>query len=127
MNLIQGSIMGRKEKMPEYPSISKGEDTPVVQEIAECGYKIAQLSDVGYLYLYQYTGKNTWDVVHHSKIVNFKHKSLDELVEYQDELRAAFLDFDEESFAFAFDELSLPTRDGTLMLFSERDSDSPKN
>jgi len=117
MNLIQGSIMGLKELMPAYQAIDKGEDTPVVQEIERQKYRIAELSGAGYLYLYQYTGKNTWDAIHHSKISSLKHKNLAELEQHKEILQAAFLDFNEDSFSFSLNDITMPTRDGTFHLF----------
>jgi len=109
--------MGLKELMPAYQAIDKGEDTPVVQEIERQKYRIAELSGAGYLYLYQYTGKNTWDAIHHSKISSLKHKNLAELEQHKEILQAAFLDFNEDSFSFSLNDITMPTRDGTFHLF----------
>jgi hypothetical protein len=57
----EGSFVCRKSKVPAYPSLGKGEDTPVIEAIATGKYLWL---DYPRLYIYIYHGKNTWDVSH---------------------------------------------------------------
>ncbi|MCZ7600739.1 MAG: glycosyltransferase family 2 protein [Gammaproteobacteria bacterium] len=72
MNLIQGTIMGRRELMPRYPALTRGEDTTLLEELHRQGAKLAGLAGRGYLYIYVFTGKNSWEFVHHGAISNYK-------------------------------------------------------
>ena len=73
MNLIQGTLMGNKYLLGRYPALKRGEDTPVVMDLIRRGHKVAALGDVGWLYIYVYTGKNVWDREHHAAISRWKH------------------------------------------------------
>lgn len=79
MNLIQGTLMGRRAMMPAYPSLSLGEDTPVLQALHRRGVKLAALDGHGYLYIYTYSGKNAWDLAHHAAISQWKRLRGDRL------------------------------------------------
>lgn len=72
MNLIQGTLLGRRDMMPAYPELARGEDTPVLQELHRRGARLAALESRGYLYIYTYSGKNAWDLAHHGAISNWK-------------------------------------------------------
>lgn len=119
MNLIQGSIMARKALMPSYPSLDKGEDTPVIIEIAKSNTKIATLADKGYLYLYQYTGKNTWNAMHHCKISLLKQVGRAKIEENLEEIRNSLIDYGEDSFGFPLSDITMPTQGGAIRLFDE--------
>lgn len=60
--LWEGSLMCRKADMPEYPSLHRGEDTPVIEQL-EAADKIASL-DRPDLYVYAFHGGNTWHSLH---------------------------------------------------------------
>lgn len=72
MNLIQGTLMGRRETMPGYPPLYRGEDTPVLQALYRQGAKLSGMSGYGYLYIYTYSGKNAWGLAHHGAISHWK-------------------------------------------------------
>jgi len=72
MNLIQGTIMGRKSALTRYPSLDRGEDTSVTINLVEQGFKVTTLENVGYLYIYVYDGKNVWGEDHHIAISQMK-------------------------------------------------------
>jgi mannosyltransferase OCH1-like enzyme/glycosyltransferase involved in cell wall biosynthesis len=57
----EGSFICRKSKMPAYPSLRKGEDTPVIEQIAAGRYLWL---DYPQLYIYIFHGKNTFDAIH---------------------------------------------------------------
>lgn len=72
LNFVQGSVLARRDLLPSYPGIVRGEDTPVCWQIvrgAENGdYKIARLRGAGWSYVYRHHGKNAWDEPHHRAI-----------------------------------------------------------
>lgn len=61
----ESSFVCRKSKVPDYPILGKGEDTPVIEEIAKGKYLWL---DYPRLYVYVYHGKNTWDTSHFDAI-----------------------------------------------------------
>lgn len=72
MNLIQGTLMGRRDMLTDYPALDRGEDTAVLQALSGQGARLVALSGFGYLYIYVYSGKNTWDLAHHGAISAWK-------------------------------------------------------
>jgi glycosyltransferase involved in cell wall biosynthesis len=66
-----GSIMfkaGLGLSYPETgPQSEKGEDEVFQRELAK-RYKTALLRECGYLYVYAFHGRNTWDLNHHSRL-----------------------------------------------------------
>jgi glycosyltransferase involved in cell wall biosynthesis len=58
----EGSMLARKSCMVNYPSLPKGEDTEVIQQLIS-QHPLA-LVDWPELYVYTVTGKNTWDSAH---------------------------------------------------------------
>lgn len=73
MNLIQGTLLGEKSLMGQYPALAKGEDTPLVMDLVRRKNKIAALGGMGWIYIYAYTGKNVWEKEHHEAISRWKH------------------------------------------------------
>ena len=71
-NLIQGTILGRRELVGNYPERSRGEDTELVFRLVHEGCKIAPLSHHGWMYIYIYNGRNAWDLDHHKAISRWK-------------------------------------------------------
>ena len=78
-NLIQGTLMGKKELLGQYPDLARGEDTELVFRLIEEGHEIASLSDMAWLYLYIYHGSNAWNSDHHKAISNFKRLKFSKL------------------------------------------------
>ena len=58
----EGSFLCRKSSLPPYPEFARGEDTPVVEQIARTGR--AALLDCPHLYTYVFHGDNTFDDEH---------------------------------------------------------------
>lgn len=68
LNFIQGTLMGRREKMPAYPDLALGEDTGACLEILRAGHKICRLRNQGWCYIYVHHGANAWSGEHHRAI-----------------------------------------------------------
>lgn len=58
----EGSLMCCKADMPGYPSLHRGEDTPVIEQL-EAANKLVAL-DRPDLYVYSFHGGNTWHSLH---------------------------------------------------------------
>jgi glycosyltransferase involved in cell wall biosynthesis len=77
MNLIQGSILARRDILPPYPNLPRGEDTlqthALLWSAATNGFRIARLRGAGWCYTYTFHGGNVWEVEHHRAISAAKH------------------------------------------------------
>jgi len=68
LDVVQGTLLGRTDKLPAYPALGRGEDTAVVRELVALGHRVTRLHEHGYLYAYVFDGGNVWDYGHHSAI-----------------------------------------------------------
>ena len=109
MNLIQGTIMGRKDRLGRYPDLPRGEDTPVIVDIARRKLKVATLERRGYLYIYTYNGKNAWDAGHHEAISAWKRMRRGRLERHLPELTRYL-----SGYEFDFDVVKMPHDNGTV-------------
>jgi glycosyltransferase involved in cell wall biosynthesis len=72
MNLIQGTLFGRRDRIGSYPDLARGEDTPVMLDLVRRGCRIAALAEHAWLYVYVFHGTNAWDFRHHAAIALWK-------------------------------------------------------
>jgi len=121
MNLIQGTLLGRRALMPAYPALARGEDTPLLRELFRQGARLTALVDHGYLYIYTYSGKNAWDLRHHGAISSWKRLRRERLEarhdllahylkDYDLPLRQARFTHDEGALVVSLDRTGQPTR-----------------
>ena len=91
MNIIQGSILARRDILPPYPDIACGEDTlqthALLRAAAETGFGIARLRGAGWCYIYTFHGTNVWEETHHRAISALKHMVAARLLPRLRELR----------------------------------------
>lgn len=73
LNFIQGSLLGRRALMPQYPELRRGEDTVLCQDILRAGHRIARLRGQGWCYVYVYHGLNVFEAAHHAAITRAKN------------------------------------------------------
>lgn len=64
----EGSVLAKKSKLPAYPELRRGEDTPAIRKLI-ANSKVIHL-DQPSLYLYCVHGKNTWDNRHFESMWN---------------------------------------------------------
>ena len=72
LNVVQGSLLGRRACMPRYAELARGEDTDVLLKILRQGSAIARVRDAGWSSIYVYHGANTFDGAHHAAIARAK-------------------------------------------------------
>jgi len=94
MNLVQGTMLVRKEGLPRYRSLARGEDTSLALELMRSGRRIARLRDHGWAYVYTYHGGNVWDEGHHLAISRLKHLRPARLWAREAKLRARLAEYD---------------------------------
>ena len=77
MNVIQGTILARRDAMPPYPETARGEDTlqthALLRQAHLAGQSVARLRGKGWCYIYSYHGANVWNRDHHDAIAHTKH------------------------------------------------------
>jgi glycosyltransferase involved in cell wall biosynthesis len=72
MNVIQGTLLARRDAMPAYPELARGEDTGALLALLRARRKIARLAGVGWCYVYVHHGSNAWSLEHHAAISRAK-------------------------------------------------------
>jgi glycosyltransferase involved in cell wall biosynthesis len=87
--LIPGTLMCRLGAMPEYPALARGEDTVVKNRLCGAGARVAEVDGLGWLSIYAYHGKNTYDRTHHDRIHEVLAKPAAQVRDDQDLLAAA--------------------------------------
>jgi len=111
MSLIQGTMLGYRDRLGAYPDLARGEDTPVVKDLVRRGCRVARLEERGYLYIYVYNERNAWDVRHHADISAWKRMPKARLLEHEAELRAHLADY-----PLDVPFVMMPHDDGTLFI-----------
>jgi glycosyltransferase involved in cell wall biosynthesis len=67
-NVVQGSALVRRDAMPTYPPLSRGEDTALLHALVIANEPIVRVPDEPWLYCYSFHGGNTFDRAHHAAI-----------------------------------------------------------
>lgn len=93
LNFVQGTLLGRRDRMPRYPDAARGEDTDAVLQILRDGHRIARLHDAGWCYVYVYHGQNAWDEAHHAAIARAKGFGQVRLLQRERVLRARLAEY----------------------------------
>jgi glycosyltransferase involved in cell wall biosynthesis len=114
MNLVQGTLLGRRELMPAYPDLARGEDTGLVLGILQRGYGIARLRGAGWCYVYVCHGSNAWDVQHHVAISRAKAYRHAQLLQREGLLRRRLSEY-----ANGFGIVHMPHESGILAIAND--------
>lgn len=93
LNVVQGSLLGRRERMPRYAELSRGEDTDVLLKILRQGSAIARVRDAGWSSIYVYHGANTFDAAHHAAIARAKSLGYASLLQREQILRQRLTEY----------------------------------
>lgn len=93
LNFVQGSLLGRRDKLPRYPEVRRGEDTAVCLDILRAGHRLARLKDRGWCYTYVFHGSNTFERSHHTAIARLKSLSPARLLSRESLLRARLAEY----------------------------------
>jgi glycosyltransferase involved in cell wall biosynthesis len=86
-NVVQGTLFARRECMPRYRAIARGEDTSLLIEIFRRGDPIARVRDNGWCYVYVYHGANVFAAEHHHAISQTKRLRIAALMQREQRLR----------------------------------------
>jgi glycosyltransferase involved in cell wall biosynthesis len=94
LNLVQGTLLGSKTALGRYPSLARGEDTPLILDLLRRGRRITRLREHGYLYVYVFDGKNAWGYDHHATISAWKRFRGARLLSLEPMLRARLAEYE---------------------------------
>lgn len=68
LDFVAGTLLARREAVPRYPDAARGEDTALALAMLGTGHRIARIREQGYLYVYVFDGRNSFDHAHHAAI-----------------------------------------------------------
>ncbi|HTS24095.1 MAG TPA: glycosyltransferase family A protein [Casimicrobiaceae bacterium] len=68
LNFVPGTVLARRDALARYPDEPRGEDTGLVVAMLREGRSFARIRGQGYLYVYVYDGRNSFDQAHHAAI-----------------------------------------------------------
>jgi glycosyltransferase involved in cell wall biosynthesis len=94
LNFVPGTLFARREAMARYPEEPRGEDTGLVVAMLRAGRTFARVREHGYLYVYVFDGRNTFDQAHHAAISLYHRFRGDRLVRMESELRRHVAEYD---------------------------------
>lgn len=83
--VVENSLLAFKDTVPLYPQLPKGEDTEITNHYIERD-TCTTLVDIPYLFCTTYHGNNTWDVEHHTQIIQ-RYRSHKWMRQYSSEIQ----------------------------------------
>lgn len=66
LDVVQGTLVARRDRLPRYPTIARGEDSALAVALARGGAKVARVRGIGWSYVYRFHGGNAFDFAHHA-------------------------------------------------------------
>jgi glycosyltransferase involved in cell wall biosynthesis len=94
LDVVQGSAMVRRDVMPQYPDLRRGEDTALLNALIGSGQSIARVRDKPWLYCYTFHGGNTFLREHHANAVRANGLSPAAMMNIRVALDAALAQFE---------------------------------
>jgi glycosyltransferase involved in cell wall biosynthesis len=113
LDFVQGTIVARRERMPAYAPMRRGEDTALCREIVKSGATIARVRDAGWSYVYTYHGANAFAASHHRAIALAKQLSPARMLAREHLLRARLAAYDPP-----LPDVAVPCGDGVIAIQS---------
>lgn len=68
LNFVPGTLFARRDALARYPDRPRGEDTGLVLAMLRQGRTFARVREQGYLYIYVFDGRNSFDQAHHAAL-----------------------------------------------------------
>jgi glycosyltransferase involved in cell wall biosynthesis len=72
LDFVPGTLLARRDTLARYPDQPLGEDTGLVVAMLREGRTFARVREEGYLYVYIFNGRNSFDQAHHAAISLYK-------------------------------------------------------
>jgi hypothetical protein len=109
LDFAPGTLLARREALARYPDQPRGEDTGLVIAMLRQGRTFARVREQGYLYVYIFDGRNSFDHVHHAAISLYHRFRGARLLRLETPLRRHIAEYDPPLGAF-----SMPYTGGKL-------------
>jgi glycosyltransferase involved in cell wall biosynthesis len=109
LNFVPGTLLARRDAVARYPEEPRGEDTGMVAAMLRAGRTFARVRKQGYLYVYVFDGRNTFDQAHHAAISLFHRIDGIRLAQLEADLRRRIAEYDPPLGAF-----TMPHESGKL-------------
>jgi glycosyltransferase involved in cell wall biosynthesis len=93
LNFAPGTLFARRDALTRYPDERRGEDTALVVAMLRLGRRFARLREQGYLHVYVFDGRNTFDQAHHAAISLLRCFRAARLVRLEAVLRGRIAEF----------------------------------
>lgn len=93
LDVVPGTLLIKRSCMPEYPPLRRGEDTYLCHQLLKNGVLAQRVAGLGWTYVYQFHGKNTWSEAHHMAIAIDKSMNSARLVGKYGFLKNALSEF----------------------------------
>jgi glycosyltransferase involved in cell wall biosynthesis len=100
LNFVPGTLLARRDALARYPEAPRGEDTALVIAMLRAGRSFARVREQGYLYVYRFDGRNTFDHAHHAAISLYHRFRGARLVRLEGALRRHIAEYDPPLGAF---------------------------
>ena len=94
LNVVHGTLLARRESLPRYSDLRRGEDTGLIAALLREGKALARVREQGYLYVYTFDGRNTFDRSHHASISDERRFRGARLIRLEAALRAHVAEYD---------------------------------
>jgi glycosyltransferase involved in cell wall biosynthesis len=109
LNFAPGTLFAHRDALARYPDRRLGEDTVLVVSMLRQGRRFARLREQGFLHVYVFDGRNSFDHAHHAAISLLRSFSGARLLRLEATLRERIAEFDPPIGAF-----SMPYPGGAL-------------
>jgi glycosyltransferase involved in cell wall biosynthesis len=94
LDFVHGTLFARRDALARYPDLPRGEDTDLVMAMLRQGRTFARVREQGYLYVYVFDGRNTFELAHHTAISLYKRFRGARLVRLEAPLRMHVAEYD---------------------------------
>jgi glycosyltransferase involved in cell wall biosynthesis len=93
LNFAPGTLFGRRNLLARYPDLKRGEDSALCVAMLREGRTFARTRERGWLYVYRFDGRNSFDQVHHASISLRRSFRGPKLLQHEAELRARIAEY----------------------------------
>ena len=93
LNFAPGTLFARRNLLARYPDLKRGEDSALCIAMLREGRTFARLRERGWLYVYCFDGRNSFDEVHHASISHWRCFRGARLLRLEGELRARLAEY----------------------------------
>jgi glycosyltransferase involved in cell wall biosynthesis len=94
LDFVQGTLVGRRDRLPAYAPLRRGEDTALCRTLVASGEPIARVRDAGWSYVYTFHGDNAFAASHHQAIATAKQLSPARMLAREHLLRRRLAEYD---------------------------------